>query len=306
MTAFDLRSLAAALGGEVTDGQVSAPGPGHSPRDRSLIVRPSLTAPGGFTCHSFAGNDWRDCRDHVAAALGISADAWRTKGGGCGTHTRQRAPMPSREPASSPDDGARIARAAELWAAASPAQGTVVERYLTGRGLELPAGADVLRFHSACPWRDDAKGAVVRVPAMLAAMRQVDGDALTAVQRTRLALDGSKLGRRMLGVAAGAAVKLDPEEAVTIGLHVAEGVETALQGRQLGFRPAWALGSAGAISAFPVLPGIEALTIHAERDATNARAVETCAARWHAAGREVRIIRPLTGSDLNDAARGLP
>ena len=89
-----------------------------------------------------------------------------------------------------------------------------------------------------------------------------------------------------------------------MGLAIGEGIETVMQGRQLGFRPGWALGSAGGIKAFPVLGGIECLTIHAERDDTNARAVETCAARWHRAGREVVIIEPRSGSDLNDAMRG--
>ena len=45
----------------------------------------------------------------------------------------------------------------------------------------------------------------------------------------------------MLGVVAGAAVKLDAAgEALAIG----EGVETAMAARQLGLRPVWAVGSA--------------------------------------------------------------
>jgi hypothetical protein len=80
-------------------------------------------------------------------------------------------------------------------------------------------------------------------------------------------------------------------------------------------RPCWVLGSAGGlkttgepyggIAAFPVLPQIERLTILAENDerGTSARAVEACAARWHAAGREVIISEPIIGKDLNDAIR---
>ena len=55
MLPFDLRSLARALGGEVANGRVLCPGPGHGPRDRSLSVRLSATAPDGFLVHSFAG-----------------------------------------------------------------------------------------------------------------------------------------------------------------------------------------------------------------------------------------------------------
>lgn len=304
MNYLDLRSVAIALGGEVVGRQVLAPGPGHTRLDRSLSVRLSSTAPGGFVCKSFADDDFAQCRDHVAGRLGLPTDFWRTKGRG--RDGGDRAPAPATFAAAGPDPThpARIARARALWAEAMPAQGTVVERYLAGRGLDLPDGADALRFHPVCPWRDAAGDQVVRRPSMLAAMRQVDGDELVAVQKTLLSAEGVKLDRRMQGVAAGAAIKLDPDDAVTTGLHVGEGCETVLQARQLGMCPGWALGSAGAIAAFPVLPGIEALTILAENDDTNRRAVEACALRWHRAGCEVFIVRPRSGSDLNDAVRG--
>ena len=87
------------------------------------------------------------------------------------------------------------------------------------------------------------------------------------------------------------------------GLTIGEGIETALAGRQLGFRPAWAVGSAGAIAKFPVLPGIEALTILEEEDrnGTNASAVQECRARWTASDREVLSVEPIEGGDVNDA-----
>ncbi len=51
------------------NGQVVCPGPGHSPRDRSLAVR--FHADGGYVVHSFAGDDPMDCRDHVDRLLGL-------------------------------------------------------------------------------------------------------------------------------------------------------------------------------------------------------------------------------------------
>jgi len=36
---LDLASIAVELGGEISDGQVLAPGPGHSCSDRSLAVK---------------------------------------------------------------------------------------------------------------------------------------------------------------------------------------------------------------------------------------------------------------------------
>ena len=68
-----LAEIAAALGGEVAAGQVLAPGPGHSPRDRSLSVKPDKDAPAGFVVHSFAGDDSLLCRDHVRKLLGLTA-----------------------------------------------------------------------------------------------------------------------------------------------------------------------------------------------------------------------------------------
>lgn len=69
--ALDIRHLASALGGEISNGQVIAPGPGHSKHDRSLAVRPSPDAPEGFVVHSFSGDDALACRDHVRAAAAL-------------------------------------------------------------------------------------------------------------------------------------------------------------------------------------------------------------------------------------------
>ena len=68
---FDLRSAAHALGGEVSGEQVLAPGPGHSPKDRSLSVKPDPNAPGSFLVESFAGDDWKICKDYVREKLGL-------------------------------------------------------------------------------------------------------------------------------------------------------------------------------------------------------------------------------------------
>jgi putative DNA primase/helicase len=109
----------------------------------------------------------------------------------------------------------------------------------------------------------------------------------------------------MLGRAKGAAVKVDADEDVTLGLHIGEGFETCLAARLAGFRPVWALGSAGAIESFPVLPAIEAITILGETDDTgaNRRAVRVCAARWIEAGCEAIEVEPLAGGDFADIWR---
>jgi hypothetical protein len=72
--------IAAALGGDVSAGEVLAPGPGHSPADRSMSMKPDPNAPEGFLVHSFAGDDPIACRDYVRAKLGLPA--WKPNGTG--------------------------------------------------------------------------------------------------------------------------------------------------------------------------------------------------------------------------------
>ncbi len=300
---LDLRTIARALGGEITAGKVIAPAPGHSPRDRSLWVIPSHQAPNGYRVHCFSPkDDWREARDYVRDKLGLAPDAWRQR-----EKSRQLATChASANLAGASDHAARIARAMAIWDEAGDPRSTLAEVYLRSRGLDLDddvAGA-VLRFHPACPWRDEERQQTIRVPALVACMRAIDVDSITAVHRTRLTPEGTKVDRRMLGIVAGSAIKIDPDDAVTIGLAIGEGIESCLAGRQLGFKPVWSLGSASAIAAFMVSPGIEALTILAENDDANRRAVEACASLWHAGGREVLIVEPMGGNDLNDAMQG--
>lgn len=60
------------LGGDVAGGEVLCPGPGHSDDDRSLSVKPDPADREGFLTHSFAKDDWKDCRDHVRRRLDLS------------------------------------------------------------------------------------------------------------------------------------------------------------------------------------------------------------------------------------------
>jgi hypothetical protein len=73
MSPLSARNLARVLGGDARGDQVSAPGPGHAPNDRSLSIRIDPSAPDGFVVHSFAGNDPIVCRDYVREKVGLSA-----------------------------------------------------------------------------------------------------------------------------------------------------------------------------------------------------------------------------------------
>src|SRR5215216_852568 len=69
VTAMNLRDIADALGGEVSGRQVLCPGPGHSPRDRSLSVR--FSSNDDFVVYSHAGDDPLKCKDYVRHRLGL-------------------------------------------------------------------------------------------------------------------------------------------------------------------------------------------------------------------------------------------
>ena len=87
----------------------------------------------------------------------------------------------------------------------------------------------------------------------------------------------------------------------TEGLAAATRIE--LRGTLL--RPAWAVGDAGNLAAFPVMPDVESLTILVDNDesGTGQQAALECSSRWTTAGREVfRIIPDRCGDDLNDIA----
>src|SRR5262249_35687616 len=153
-------------------------------------------------------------------------------------------------------------------------RGTIAETYLLQhRKLDLPdtVCGTVLRFNPRCPWRNENTGKTEHVPALIAAFRSIDNDAITAIQRIRLNVDGSKNEPRMLGILHPAAIKLDP---VGERLCIGEGLETSLAARQLGFTPAWALGSVGAISFFPVIDNVKQLTVLGETGEASARAIK--------------------------------
>lgn len=258
---LNLREAARALSGDIAGrNRILCPGPGHSRRDRSL----SVTFHGdSFLVHSFAGDDFRECRDHVKAALGWSED--------------KPVAFNDNVPALDVDRLRKQKSAADIWERSTPIAGTLAETYLASRGLSYDGNA--LRFYPGGR-------------AMVALITDAITGEPIGVHRTFFDRDGNRTEKKMLGQAAGGVVRLSGDDEVTAGLGIAEGIETALA---TGFRPIWACLSAGQLAAFPVLAGIGALTIFADQDATGIKAANDCGARWHAAGREVTMAAPLVG-----------
>ena len=83
MTALPpIAKIAELLGGDVQGAQVLCPGPGHDSGDRSLSVKPDKADLEGFVTHSFAGDDWKDCRAHVRKKLGLPEPKQKKNGTG--------------------------------------------------------------------------------------------------------------------------------------------------------------------------------------------------------------------------------
>jgi putative DNA primase/helicase len=311
---MDVRRLASALGGDVNGrDEVLCPGPGHSSRDRSLHIKISPTAPDGFVLRSYAGDHWKNCRDHVRGRLGIPP--WEPGDGQRRTIPQQQvdkwdftivqAEANEGPRAWTDDELHRIGMAQDAWNEARDPRGTLAEKYWREARKLDPFADDiagrVIRFHPRCPWRNERTGEIDRMPALIAAFRSVEDDSIiTGVHRIRLNADATRQDRRMLGVIHRSAVMfgIAGDE-----LTIAEGVETAAAGLHYGFAPVWALGSAGAISRFPVIEHVQRLLILMENDAkgTNARCSRICTARWRRAGKQVRHVLPDERfSDLND------
>lgn len=284
---FSTRQIASVMGGDLTGrDSCNVPGPGHSRKDRSLAIRITHN---GFLVHSFADDHWKDCRDYVLGKLGLG-DEWESG----------KTPAPDM---TGDDQERRKKFALKLWADCIDPRGTLAERYLREyRGLDLPESVAyaAIRFHAGLRYETGKY-----LPAMVCLLRNIETDEPTGIHRTFLnRYSGEKIDRKMLGIAKGAAIKLDAvsSSALTIG----EGVETVLAARAAGFTPGWALGSSGAVRCFPVLPNLNELTILQENDPTSRRDVKTCARRYLAVRRPVNIVEPKVGNDFNDCwkARG--
>ena len=214
--------------------------------------------------------------------------------GGVDSARGRRAP-----PQSTANDYRMLSVAVRIWDQAV-ALGPEAIAYFERRGIDIDAVPEQggLRWLAQCPWESGTKPCVV-------------GRYTTATDNEprgilRRPIDGGK--PKALGPTAGCVIRLWPDDAVDIGLVLGEGVETSLaaatriEHRGTLLQPAWAAGSAGNMAKFPVLAGIEALTLLVDHDESGAgqRAAEECASRWETVA-DVTLITPTNlGADFND------
>ncbi len=178
-----------------------------------------------------------------------------------------------------------------LWSDCSSISG-VARAYLAARCCVIPPADGDLRWHSALKHPTGHVG-----PALVARITDaVTGEALS-LHRTWINPNGTKADvdppRLLLGGhrKQGGVIRLWPDEAITSGLAVAEGVETALC-VAWAFQPVWSCVDAGNLAKLAVLPGIDALVIGADNDSAGLSAAEECARRWVTAGASVRVAVP--------------
>jgi hypothetical protein len=218
-----------------------------------------------------------------------------------------KASEPRREPVrkreSDADNNLGLARV--IWKETLPL-GDESHAYFAGRKIDISAAPDLggLRYHPRCPWGSGGGFA----PCIVARFSDPVTGERHGIWRRRIDIHETP---RSLGPMAGCVIRLWPDDEVTTGLVIGEGVETVLAAatriRHLGtlLQPAWAAGGTGNLRALPVLAGIEVLTILVDHDekGDGERAAAACAERWIDAGREVVRLTPKLVGDFNDVVR---
>jgi putative DNA primase/helicase len=215
-----------------------------------------------------------DGSDHECQGQGASSD----RGG--------KSPQPIRS-AQVHDTLSQYGR--DLWADCNPIAGIALD-YLQARRCVIPPIDGDLRWHPKLKHPSGYEGA-----ALVALCTDAISCEPRTLHRTWIRADGRKADvdpERLLlkdHRKKGAVIRLWPDECVTTGLGIAEGIETSLCAAH-AFTPMWSCIDAGNMAAFPVLAGIEALTIFADHDRAGLDAADELERRWHHA--EVTIVTP--------------
>ncbi len=176
-------------------------------------------------------------------------------------------------------------------------EGDLVWTYLVeSRKLPLDSIPEDLRFHPDLPYyenSDDKPALIGRYPAMVAAVRDVDGRLVT-LHRTYLNHDARKLegrqAKKLMPSASGVkgcAIRLGTVGDVVV---VAEGIETALAASVLSGLPAWCALNAVGVASLVVSESVCKVVVAADRGEVGEKAAEALAGRMLRAGKVVELV----------------
>ena len=213
-------------------------------------------------------------------------------------------------------NASKAANAVDAWSKARPASGTLVERYLRGRGITLGLPSSIRYIDNQRNWADGS-----RYPAMISLVQRVPGEEDEAAASliasgahfTFLQCDGAKVlkadtepSKLSLGQLRYGGVWLTPIENIGNQLVVAEGIETALSAMQITGLPTVAALSAAGMQAIRWPHQVRRLWIAADNDPVGLEAANKLLARALAVGLEVSIKVPAKGlNDFNDVLRSI-
>jgi putative DNA primase/helicase len=275
------RSLTVTLGGRWCGSYGVARCPAHADREPSLKIRDDATKLDGIDVHCFAGCTWQNVKIELQRQGLLETELPR-----CPRTAEATPPGTILSPKTDDDTKKRIGFALRIWRETVPLKDTPGLRYFTERrGLHI----GTFDLDHALRWHQHEH-------MIVGLMTDPSSNVPTGIHRTFLAKDATKISRKMLGRVG--VIRLIPDDEVTLGLGIAEGIEDALAVMLSGWRPVWAATSAGGIDRFPVLTGIESLTVFADSDATGLKAARVCVERWISAGREARISHPKELADV--------
>ncbi|MER8462071.1 toprim domain-containing protein [Mesorhizobium sp. M1396] len=200
--------------------------------------------------------------------------------------------------------------ARRLFAMSQPIAGTLAERYLAGRGILLSTHERAVRFHPDCYYRNLVTGEMHTLPALIAAVTNLDGQ-ITGLQRTWLDPSGQGKAlladpRRSLGDLLGNPIWLGHQPGAPVPIMAAgEGLETMASLRTvMPALPVAAATSANHLAGLNFPPGCRRLYIAADADAAGRHGIERLSQRAGESGVLALVLRPQLG-DFNDDLRHL-
>ncbi len=249
----------------------------------------------------FSSGENGDLLDLIQACLGLDkggAVQWAKDylGIGDGTCIPHHPTPPRPQHSETPrQDNPNRPLALEIWHASQPAENTLAQDYLRGRGITVPIPASV-RYHPGLKHADTG----LDLPCLVAAACDVDRK-ITAIQRIFLTHDGRRAPlnrpKMALGALRGSAVRLAP---TVDRVWLTEGIEDGLAVVQMMGEPAWAVLGTSGFKNVELPENIKQVILAPDGDEAGQAVIREVANRLAGQGREVRAAKLPPGRDWCD------